>query len=401
MLSIEHIGNLAVQSATKIVLVVADGVGGLPHESTGKTELETARTPNLDRLAGMGMCGLHEPVSHGITPGSGPGHLSLFGYDPLKYIIGRGVLEGLGIDFSLRPDDIAARGNFCTVDDSGMIVDRRAGRIATEKAADLCRLLSEVKIPGLEVIVRPVREHRFLAVFRGNGLSPELDDTDPERLGVAALEVKARSPQAAGTARQVQSFVDAARHVLRNQRPANMVLLRGFARLPTLPEFPSVYKVRAAAVVTYPMYKGLARVLGMKVFEGTSQLAGSVRVVGDLWNEYDFFFVHFKKTDASGEDGDFTRKVSAIEELDEAIAGIEALKPDVLAVTGDHSTPATLKGHSWHAVPFLVHSKWCRPSGVVRFSENSCARGNLGVFPGLAVMPMLMAHALKLKKYGA
>jgi len=401
MLSFEQVSELAVESATKVVLIVADGIGGLPNLSTGKTELETASTPNLDRLALTGMCGLHEPVSAGITPGSGPGHLALFGYDPLKHLIGRGVLEGLGIDFPLQPDDIAARGNFCTVDDSGFIVDRRAGRIATEKAANLCRLLSDLKIPGLEVIVRPVREHRFLLVLRGNGLSPKLEDTDPERTGVAPLAVKATSLDANTTARRVQVFVDEARRILRDQRPANMILLRGFAKLPNIPKFPAVYKMRAAAVVTYPMYKGLARVLGMNVYEGTSDSSGSVKVLADVWDDHDYFFVHFKKTDAYGEDGDFSRKVAAIEELDGAVAGIEALKPDVLAVTGDHSTPAVLKGHSWHSVPFLIHSKWCRPSGVEHFNESACVRGNLGIFPGLAVMPLLMAHALKLTKYGA
>jgi 2,3-bisphosphoglycerate-independent phosphoglycerate mutase len=401
MLSIEQIQKLAAPAKSKIVLLVMDGLGGLPDVTTGKTELESARTPNLDRLAAGGMCGLHEPVAPGITPGSGPGHLGLFGYDPLRYLIGRGVLEGMGIDFPLGPDDIAARGNFCTVDSAGIITDRRAGRIATEKSAELCRLLAQIKLDEVQIFVSPVKEHRFLVVFRGKGLSPEIDDTDPERVGVSPKSVRPLTAAAVRTAGIVTSFLEQTRMILAQHRPANMVLLRGFSRVPQLPRLAEVYKLRAAAIATYPMYKGLARLLGMTVFDGGSTIHDSIRTAREQWAEFDFFFIHVKNTDAAGEDGNFSHKVAAIEEVDAALPDLLALKPDVIAVTGDHSTPAVLKAHSWHPVPLVISSMWCRPSGVSKFGETNCAAGNLGIIRGLDIMPLLMAHGLRLTKYGA
>lgn len=401
MPSIEHLQELAVPAQSKIVLLVMDGLGGLPDQATGKTELESARTPNLDRLAANGMCGLQEPVSPGVTPGSGPGHLGLFGYDPAKFLIGRGVLEGMGIDFPLGPDDVAIRGNFCTIDAGGLITDRRAGRITTEKSTELCHLLEKVRLDGVEVFVSPVREHRFLLVFRGKNLSAEIEDTDPGRIGVAPKPVIATVPEATRTAEIVSTFIDQARRILINQRPANMVLLRGFSKLPQLPKMNDVYKLRSAAVAGYPMYKGLARLLGMTVFDGGASIKDSIRTLNRCWAEFDYFFVHVKKTDAAGEDGDFLRKVAAIEEVDAALPELLALAPDVLAVTGDHSTPAVLKSHSWHTVPILISSRWCRPSHVSKFGETACASGNLGIIKGLDIMPLLLAHALRLTKYGA
>lgn len=401
MLSLAQIREVAVTAETKMVLLVMDGLGGLPDAGTGKTELESARTPNLDLLAAQGMCGLHEPVGPGITPGSGPGHLALFGYDPLRFLIGRGVLEGLGIDFPLQRDDLAARGNFCTIDDRGLVTDRRAGRIPTEQTAELCQILSRIRLPAVELFVRPVREHRFLAVFRGANLSSALEDTDPERLGVAPLDVKAVAPSAGPTASIVQSFVAQSRAALASRHPANMVLLRGFSKLPDMPQFDDIFRLRSAAVAIYPMYKGLARLVGMKVFHGGDSIRDGIAIVAREWANFDFFFLHFKKTDSAGEDGDFARKVAAIEEVDAALPRLLTLKPDVIAVTGDHSTPAPLKSHSWHSIPFLIHSRWCRPSRVAKFDEAACASGNLGVFSTVDVMPLTMAHALRLTKYGA
>lgn len=401
MLSVEQVRELAVPAQSKLILLVMDGLGGLPDQTTGKTELESARTPNLDRLAVNGMCGLHEPVSTGITPGSGPGHLGLFGYDPVRFLIGRGVLEGMGIDFPLEPDDVAVRGNFCTVDGSGLITDRRAGRIATEKSAELCRLLGQIKLDGSQVFVSPVKEHRFLVVFRGKNLSPEIEDTDPGRTGVAPKPVTSLAKEASRTVGVVASFLDQAKKVLAKHHPANMVLLRGFSKIPQLPKMTEVYKLRAVAIATYPMYKGLARLLGMTVFDGGASIRDSIRVARENWGDFDYFFIHFKNTDAAGEDGDFHRKVAAIEEVDAALPDLLALKPDVIAVTGDHSTPAMLKSHSWHSVPFLISSRWCRPSRVSKFGETACLAGNLGIIKGMEVMPLLMAHGLRFTKYGA
>ncbi|MCX8126391.1 MAG: 2,3-bisphosphoglycerate-independent phosphoglycerate mutase, partial [Dehalococcoidia bacterium] len=332
---------------------------------------------------------------------SGPGHLALFGYDPTRFTIGRGVLEGMGIDFPLGPEDVAARGNFCTVDSDGTITDRRAGRISTEKSTELCRLLQKIRVDGADILVSPVKEHRFLVVFRGKELSPEIEDTDPGRIGVAPKPVRPVTAAAKRTAEMVTSFLQQARTVLANKHPANMILLRGFSKVPQLPKMGDVYKIRPAAVASYPMYKGLARLLGMTVFDGGASVKDSINIVGQHWSEFDYFFIHVKRTDAAGEDGDFARKVATIEEVDSLLPDLLALKPDVVVVTGDHSTPATLKSHSWHPVPFLISSQWCRPSRISKFGETACATGNLGIIKALDIMPIIMAHGLRLTKYGA
>jgi 2,3-bisphosphoglycerate-independent phosphoglycerate mutase len=307
----------------------------------------------------------------------------------------------MGIDFPLGRDDVAARGNFCTVDDKGLIVDRRAGRIATELSSKLCIMLSKIHIKGAEVFVRPVKEHRFLIVFRGKGLSASMEDTDPERTGVAPKPVKASTSEAGRTASIVTEFITKASKVLSSHQPANMLLMRGFSKIPELPRFNDVYKLKAVAIASYPMYKGLARLLGMSVIESGSSFQDAVTLARDNWSDFDYFFIHFKKTDAAGEDGDFIRKVRAIEEVDSGLPSILSLEPDVLAVTGDHSTPAIYQGHSWHSVPFLISSKWCRPSRITKFGEQQCSTGNIGTIKGLDIMPLIMAHGQRLTKYGA
>lgn len=393
--------EISVASPTKILLLVIDGLGGLPHPKTGRTELETAKTPNLDRLAGKGICGLIDPVGPGITPGSTPGHLALFGYDPLKFSIGRGVVEAMGIDFDLKPADIAARGNFCTVDEAGLVTDRRAGRISTEKCAELCRLLDGLAIDGVKILVCPVREHRFIAVFRGEGLLPEVSDSDPQQVGVAPGAVAALNPQADKMANIANEFIAQAKVALAKHHPANMVLLRGFSRRPSLPTMPEVYKLKPAAIAGYPMYRGLARLVGMQVLETGTTIKEEFATLKQSYNAYDFFFVHIKETDSAGEDGDFERKARVIEEIDKALPALLNLAPDVIVVTGDHSTPALLKGHSWHPVPILLYSRWCRPDRVGEFSESACISGGLGKLPATEIMPLAMAHALKLTKFGA
>ncbi|MDP3767746.1 MAG: phosphoglycerate mutase, partial [Dehalococcoidia bacterium] len=280
--------QLAVPNDTKIVLAVVDGLGGLPHPETGRSELEAADTPHLDRLAAESACGLTVPVAPGVTPGSGPGHLALFGYDPLRYTVGRGVLEALGIDFDLQPQDVAARGNFCTLDAEGRIIDRRAGRIATEKSAAICEKLRAIKLPDVQLFVEPVREHRFLLALRPqrfDGLSGALADTDPQREGVPPLPARPLDHGAERTARLVDSFVATARERLNGEQPANGLTLRGFARHPQMPCMPDVFRLRACAVAGYPMYRGLAKLVGMTVLPTGSTYDDEIETLREHWDE--------------------------------------------------------------------------------------------------------------------
>jgi 2,3-bisphosphoglycerate-independent phosphoglycerate mutase len=396
--------ELAEHNDNKIVLLVMDGLGGLPMEAGGPTELEAAHTPHLDKLAGEGTLGLSMPIGRGISPGSGPAHLALFGYDPLVYDIGRGVLEALGIGFDLRPDDVAARGNFCTLDANGLISDRRAGRIKSEAAAALVQRLKMISLPGVQVFVEPVKEHRFVLVLRpghGDSLGADLNDTDPQLVGHAPLPVRAQKPGSERTAALVNQWIAQAQEILKDERPANGLTLRGFAKDPGLPRFPDIYKLRAAAIAIYPMYRGVAKLVGMDVLEPGQTLADEVARLREAWARYDFFFVHIKPTDSRGEDGDFTAKVKVIEEVDALIPDIVALGPTVLIVTGDHATPAKLKSHSWHPVPVLLWSPNARPDGVASFGERTCRTGGLGIFQATDLMPLAMGHALRLARYGA
>jgi 2,3-bisphosphoglycerate-independent phosphoglycerate mutase len=386
---------------TKIVLLVADGLGGLPLEPGGKTELESARTPNLDACAREGVCGLSVPVLPGITPGSGPGHLGLFGYDPLQHRIGRGILEALGINFAVGPRDVAIRGNFCTVDAAGLITDRRAGRPPTERCVALCKKLQEIHIPGVELFVEPVREHRFVLVLRGDDLGDAVNDTDPQQTGHPPLPAHGADPHSENTARFANRFVAEAARVLQNDAPTNMVTLRGFARYPKIETMQAVYGVKPVALAVYPMYKGLARLVGMDVPDAGATLGEQIETLRRLWGEYDFFFLHYKYTDSTGEDGNFAGKVEMIERLDTEVPKIRALNPDVLLVTGDHSTPSKLRSHSWHPVPTLLWAKTCRPDPVTEFGESYCLRGGLGQFQAMYLLPMALAHAGRLGKYGA
>ncbi len=399
----EHdlVRELVEKNASKIVMLVADGLGGLPIGPGGKTELETASTPNLDRLAAMGTSGSSLPVLPGITPGSGPGHLGLFGYDPLHFQIGRGALEATGIGFELGPQDVAARGNFCTLDAAGLIADRRAGRIPSDESFAVVERLQAVTIPGVETFVKPVKEHRFVVVFRGDGLDGRVADTDPQAVGVAPLDAQPLHPAAARTAEVAQEFVRQARAILGNETKANGLTLRGFAAKPALPSYEELYGLRAAAIAVYPMYKGLARLVGMTLVGRPQTLPEQIDELASCWQDYDFFFLHFKYTDSTGEDGNFAEKVRRIEELDAAIPRIEKLKPDVLIVTGDHSTPSKLRSHSWHPVPTLLVADSCRPDGLTAFGERDCLRGGFGIFPAKHLMLLAMAHAGRFGKFGA
>ena len=400
MIDLEVLRDSYTSTPSKIVMLVVDGLGGLPHPDTGKSELEMAQTPNLDALARESACGLTTPVLPGVTPGSGPGHLALFGYDPLKNLIGRGVLEALGIDVDLREGDLAARGNFCTVDAAGALQDRRAGRIATELSAPLCRRLDRIEIDGVDLDVYPVQDYRFVLRLRGDGLSEALSETDPQKLGVAPLPVNPLEPQAQHAADIVNQFVDQARLLLDEEDAANMVLLRGFAQLPSLPPMGEVYALDPAAIAAYPMYRGLATVVGMKVIPTGRTFADEVETLRQSFDGHDFFFIHYKPADAAGEDGNFDAKVKTLEALDPFIPQILDLGPDVLMVAGDHSTPAIVAGHSWHPVPFMLHSRWTGGEGVSTFDEKACAQGSVGRIPATQIMLLALAHAGKLTKFG-
>jgi 2,3-bisphosphoglycerate-independent phosphoglycerate mutase len=386
---------------SKIVLLVADGLGGLPLEPGGKTELETANTPNLDAAARLGVSGSSIPVLPGISPGSGPGHLALFGYDPLEYRIGRGILEALGINFKVGPRDVAVRGNLCTVDGQGRITDRRAGRPSNDRCAAMCQKLKQIRLAGVEVFVEPVREHRFVLVLRSDGLGDQVNDTDPQQVDVSPLEAKGADPDSQRTADLVNRFVSEAARVLRDDAPTNMVTLRGFARYPRIATMQDLYGLKPVAIAVYPMYKGLARLVGMDIIDGCTTLREQVDTLQRLWQQYDFFFLHYKYTDSTGEDGNFTAKVQMIEKLDAEIPRIRDLNPDVFIVTGDHSTPSKLRSHSWHPVPTLLVADSCRYDGATAFSESACRQGGLGHFEAKYLMLLAMAHAGRLSKYGA
>lgn len=400
MIDVEELRDCYTKTPSKMVLLVADGLGGLAHPETGKSELETAHTPNLDALAQKSACGLTTPVLPGVAPGSGPGHLALFGYDPLKHQIGRGALEALGMEVELASGDVAARGNFCTVDGEGLLTDRRAGRIPTELSAPICDRLDRIEIPGVQVDVFSVQDYRFVLRLRGEGLSELVTETDPQVTGAKALEVMALKPEAQKTVDIVNEFVKQAAHLMSEEDRANMLLLRGFAQMPSLPPMGEVYRLDPAAIAAYPMYRGLATVAGMSVIPTGKTFADEVDTLRANWDKHDFFFIHYKPADAAGEDGDFDAKVRCLEELDPFITQILELEPDVLMVAGDHATPAVMAAHSWHPVPFMLHSKLTLGQGIPTFDEKACALGAIGSVPATSVMVLGLSHAGKMTKFG-
>ena len=400
MIDQEELRDCYTSTSSKIVLLVVDGLGGLAHPDTRLSELETANIPNLDAMAQESACGLTTPVLPGVAPGSGPGHLALFGYDPLKHLIGRGALEALGIEVALQPGDVAARGNFCLVDADGLLVDRRAGRIPTEFSAPLCERLDKIEIDGVQIDVFPVQDYRFVLRLRGEGLSELISETDPQVTGAAALPVKPLTPEAKRTAELVNEFVSQASKLLAEEERANMVLLRGFAQMPNLPPMNDAYQLNTAGIAAYPMYRGLAEVAGMKVIPTGRTFGDEVETLRQNFDNHDFFFIHYKPADAAGEDGDFDAKVKCLEDLDPFIPQIRELNPDVFLVAGDHATPAIMAAHSWHPVPFMLHSKLTRGEGVPGFNERTCAQGSVGSILATQVMLLAMSHAGKLQKYG-
>jgi 2,3-bisphosphoglycerate-independent phosphoglycerate mutase len=398
------VNEIALPDGKKIVFMVMDGVGDLPAGPESLSPLEKAATPNLDRFVSESALGCIIPIARGITPGSGPAHLALFGYDPLQYRIGRGLLAALGIDFPVEPGDVAARINFATVNQEGIVVDRRAGRISTDFNRELCGRLDGIEVEGSAVSVRTVKEHRAVAVFRGENLAGDIKDTDPQKTGLKPLPVESVSSEEKSLrmVRVVRDFLERAEEMLSDTHPANAILMRGFDMYRVLPSMSDIYRLNCAAVASYPMYRGVAKLVGMVSLPGGDTLKSEIDAMKEHWNDYDFFFFHFKNTDSSGEDGDFEAKVRAIEMFDSILPELPDLENTVLAVTGDHSTPVAMKSHSWHSVPFLLRSPYVRKvSRNARFTERNCQCGELGTFPSREIMPLLMAHAGRLEKFGA
>ena len=394
------VSELCLETDSKIVLLVVDGLGDLPQH--GKTALEAADTPNLDRLAAQSACGLTDPIAMGITPGSGPSHLALFGYDPTEHQLGRGILEALGVDVEVGENDLVARANFATLKE-GKIVDRRAGRIPTELNIELCEQINRelTSIAGAQVAVFPGMEHRFVVKFTKTGLRDELSDADPQKEGKPPAFTRALTPDAEESAGIVNAFLERITGLLSEQPQANTALMRGFARYPNIPTLQERFKVKPAAIANYPMYRGLAKLVGMEVLPVGSELTDLFDVAEREYQNFSFFYIHVKKTDSAGEDGNFAAKRGVIEKTDAQIPRLLALEPDVLVVTADHSTPCLMKGHSWHPNPFLIHSSLAQPDLVQVFSEKACSQGYLGRFPAKNALTLMLAHAGKLKKYGA
>lgn len=398
----QFLKKLIIPAQTKMVMLILDGLGGLPLEPGGKTELETACTPNFNALAEQSILGLTQPAGPGITVGSGPGHLAIFGYDPVENEIGRGALEALGVDFELGPDDVAARGNFCTVNKDGIITDRRAGRIPSDKSCKLIELLNTIRVDGVEFFILPVKEHRFAFVMRAPGLTDSLSETDPLKVGAATLPVRALNRASEKAAEYANLFIEQARVLLANKSPANMITLRGFAKLPCIPTYQELYGLHPAAVAINGMYRGVARLAGMEVLDVCGDtIADEFSTLEKHWNDFDFFYMHVKKTDTYGEAGDFPAKVRVIEEVDALIPRMLALNPDVVIVGGDHSSPAVLKSHSWHPVPVMIYGKYVRADGIAEFGEHACMKGSLGVLPATYIIPIALANAGRVTKYGA
>jgi 2,3-bisphosphoglycerate-independent phosphoglycerate mutase len=400
----ELVAQQAVPGTSKLVLLVFDGLGGLDNGGRGSA-LEAANVPHLDALAKESITGFHNPIAPGITPGSGPAHLSLFGYDPLRFTIGRGVLEALGVNFPLQKGDVPARINFCTIDGEGLITDRRAGRIPSEIGARVIeKLAKEVSVPGVEIHLRHVKEYRAAMVLRGEGLGGSIHDTDPQATGKAPLDPEPKEDTAENrkTAGILKEFLKQAKEILADEDKANMLTLRGIDLYEPLPSFQELYHLNPTSIAVYPMYKGVSRLAGMTVQEeGQETTSEEFDILEKVWNDFDYFFIHIKKTDSYGEDGNLDGRIKVLEEVDALIPRLTALSPDVVAVTGDHSTPSPLKSHSWHPVPLMIYGKHCRADKVAQFNEGALLAGGLGTIHGTSILPLMLANGLRMAKFGA
>ena len=402
MIDFQYLSSIRKQTDSKIVMIVVAGLGGMTAPSTGQSELEAAKLPNLDKLASASSCGVSTPVLPGITPGSGPGHMALFGYNPIKYLLGRGVLEGLGIGAPIGKGDVAARGNFCLLGEDGKIIDRRAGRITTEECVELVELLKQIEIPGFGIEIHPVMDYRFVLVFKGETSSPDVSETDPQITGVTPMISNPTSERGTGTALAVNLFTQRSAEILREHNgSANGILLRGFSNIPELPHFGASYALNPAAIAAYPMYRGVAGLLGMDVLKSNQTFEDEIKTLEANYSKnYDYFFLHYKPADSAGEDGNFAQKVAMLEEFDSQLERVLKLEPDVLVVCGDHSTPSYIASHSWHPVPFLISSNLSQGRVGAKFTENSCQDGSIGSIRAEELMLLVLSHADKLNKFG-
>ena len=402
MIDFQYLSSIRKQTDSKIVMIVVDGLGGMTDPSRGQSELEAAKLPNLDKLASISSCGVSTPVLPGITPGSGPGHMALFGYNPIKYLLGRGVLEGLGIGAPIGKGDVAARGNFCLLGEDGKIIDRRAGRITTEECVELVELLKQIEIPGFGIEIHPVMDYRFVLVFKGETSSPDVSETDPQITGVTPMISNPTSERGTGTALAVNLFTQRSAEILREHNgSANGILLRGFSNIPELPHFGASYALNPAAIAAYPMYRGVAGLLGMDVLKSNQTFEDEIKTLEANYSKnYDYFFLHYKPADSAGEDGNFAQKVAMLEEFDSQLERVLKLEPDVLVVCGDHSTPSYIASHSWHPVPFLISSNLSQGRVGAKFTENSCQDGSIGSIRAEELMLLVLSHADKLNKFG-
>ena len=401
MIDFPEIQDLVKPNNSKIIMLVVDGLGGLYNPDYGKTELEYANIPEIDNLAKQSDCGLTLPVLPGITPGSGPGHLSLFGYDPIKYTIGRGILEAIGISLNLNSSDVAARGNLCTIDhQTGLIIDRRAGRINSEKAKSIINQLDGLKYKNIKIEVHHVREHRFVLLLKGDGLENNITGTDPEIEGKVTLKSIANDSRSALTAECINYFNEQIKTILADRDTANMALLRGFSKIPDYPNISDKYKMKCAAIAAYPMYKGLAKLIGMSILDSGNSFQSEIETLKTNYDKFDFFFLHYKPADAAGEDGDFKQKVKSLEYLNGVLNQVLSLKPDTFILAGDHSTPSVMASHSWHPVPFLINSKLTYGSRIEEFTENQCRNGSIGNIKATQLMLLALAHSDRLNKFG-
>ncbi len=405
MMKQQLLDTLITKNNTKILYVIMDGLGGLPRVKGGRTELEKARTPVMDKMATEGTLALLDPIGQGITPGSGPAHLALFGYDPIEDNVGRGILSALGVDFPVTGRDVCARLNFCTIDGDGNVTDRRAGRIPSEENQRICKkILDNVTLSdGIEYFLQTESEHRALLVLRGDGLGGTVNDTDSQHTGVPTLEAKGADEASQKTAKYVNEFLAKVKVVLKDEKRANYLLARGFAKHEPLPTMEERFGLRSAAIAQYPMYRGLARLVGMDVLPKPETYEAMMDQLKEYYDKYDFFYIHLKKTDSYGEDGNFEAKVSVIETVDSWLKGLDELSPEVVVITGDHSTPAVMKAHSWHPVPALLHCRngMTRPDTQETFGERACANGGLGRMPMNMMIMEALASAGKLNKFGA
>jgi 2,3-bisphosphoglycerate-independent phosphoglycerate mutase len=401
----EVLRKLITNNDSKIIYLIMDGLGGLPNVVGGKTELETANTPHMNKLAAEGILGLLDPIGHGITPGSGPAHLALFGYDPVEDNVGRGILSALGVDFPVTDRDVCARLNFCTIDSDGNVTDRRAGRIPSDLNEKLCKKLQEsISLSeGIEFFMRTESEHRALLVIRGEGLGGNINDTDSQKTGVPSLIAEGKDEPSNKAAKYINEFLVKAKEVLKNDQPANFILARGFAKHEPLSTMEERFGIKCAAIAQYPMYRGLARLVGMDVLPRPETYDAMYEQLAENYDAYDFFFIHFKKTDSYGEDGNFEAKVKVIEEVDTWVKKLDQLNPEVLVITGDHSTPSVMKSHSWHPVPALLHCRngFGRIDHTSSFGEMQCGQGGLGRMLMKNIILEALASAERIMKFGA